>query len=82
MTINLEHIILICRLSRIAGHPNRGLHVYRDEREPPVDVPNGFVLRGSHRARDAVWRVHAGVEEVWRVGDQTEAAQVCPPQLQ
>lgn len=52
------------KLFSLSGHSNGGLHLYRDEGEPTVDVSNGFVLYSSHRPCDAVRGVHAGVEEV------------------
>lgn len=50
--------------------------MHRDEGGQAVDVSDGLVLCGGHYPRHAVWRIYAGGEEVWRVGDQTEVAKV------
>lgn len=41
-----------------------------------MDISHGSVLCGGHRPCDALWGVYAGVEKVWWLGDQAEAAEV------
>lgn len=59
-----------------SDYSNRRIHLHGDARRPSVVLSNGLVLRRRHHPRDALRWLHAGEQEVRRLGDQTEVSKV------